>query len=78
MLLYSVMSQLTHPDQGEGRQATFAPKVTHQAITQFYVSESHPIVSNYSTQAKYVHSNPIKSQVLLFLSQVRIAVHCHS
>ena len=62
--------------QRDARQATFTPPAGYNRLVKFYESEAFPVLNNYTTQGTFAHDSPIKSQMLLFLRQVRIARCC--
>ena len=49
----------------------YGPTWSYKSFEKFYNDESVPIVHNYTTQSKYVHANPVKVQLLLFIKLVR-------
>ena len=51
----------------------YGPKWTYSSFDKFYETESVPIVHNYTSQSSFVHSNPVKVQLLLFIKLVRLA-----
>ena len=57
--------------QDRSSKVAYGPKWTYGSYDKFYDRESVPIVHNYTAQASFVHANPVKVQLLLFIKLVR-------
>ena len=58
---------LRRASQDRDSKVAYGPKWAYDSFDKFYETESVPIVHNYTSQSSFVHANPVKVQLLLFI-----------